>query len=36
MVSLYHLLFDSDKYDQSEALTFGYDPIFYSMGRMPL
>lgn len=26
------MLFDSDKYDESSALTFNYDPIFYGMG----
>jgi Linalool dehydratase/isomerase len=32
MVSLYSMLFDDDKYDEPESLTFNYDPIFYGMG----
>jgi Linalool dehydratase/isomerase len=32
MVSLYAMLFDSDKYNEPATLTFDYNPIFYGMG----
>ncbi|USP77976.1 hypothetical protein yc1106_05250 [Curvularia clavata] len=32
MVSLHAMLFDDDKYDQPEALTFHWDPIFWGFG----
>ncbi|CAK1360493.1 unnamed protein product [Cercospora beticola] len=32
MVSLHAMLFDDDKYDQPEALTFDWDPIFWGFG----
>lgn len=32
MVSLYSMLFDSEKYDLPGSLTFHYDPIFYGFG----
>ncbi len=32
MVSLYTMLFNDDKYNEEEALTFVWDPIFWGMG----
>ena len=32
MVSLHAMLFDDDKYNQPEALTFHWDPIFCGFG----
>jgi hypothetical protein len=32
MVSLHAMLFDDDKYNQPEALTFHWDPIFWGFG----
>ena len=32
MVSLYSMLFDSDKYDGESALVFNWDPVFWGMG----
>ncbi|KAF8476495.1 hypothetical protein JB92DRAFT_2822993 [Gautieria morchelliformis] len=32
MVTLYAMLFDDDRFDQEDALTFHWDPVFWGMG----
>ncbi|KAF8503084.1 hypothetical protein JB92DRAFT_816875 [Gautieria morchelliformis] len=32
MVTLYAMLFDDNKFDQDDALTFQWDPVFWGMG----
>ena len=32
MVSLYSMLFNSEKYDGDSALIFNWDPVFWGMG----